>query len=437
MKNVLIVAYEFYPVNTGGSHRPYRMAKFLKENGYSPIIVSVDDKEQDSAMDTSLGILLEDSGFEVIRTPITSSGWRTNLSKSYYFNVVDDTYRRWKGELMLVMLELIKIRQIETLIVTAPPFSMTYLCEHLKKINPKLKLVLDMRDAWVNWNVTPYATWVHYYLTHKAERNAFVNADVVLATSKVTLKDFIEDHEALEASKFLYVPNSFDDYQEQNEVPFPESGKVKIGYVGSFYFDPIREKLLTAPWYKKKIYQWLQYLPYKEEWIYRSPIYFLSILDSLLLKYPSYRNKVEVVFVGTKPSWFDDVLSRFDLAEVVSHQGRLTKQEVILFEKEMDALMITSAKRYSKKDYSIAGKTFEYLSIKKPIIACLTEGAQKDILEPSGLALILNPDTINDSVSKLKQFLDGKVNFAIDHQYCDQLLTKNVLKPLLQILNNE
>ena len=71
MKNVLFVVYEFPPLNSGGSHRPYRFLKFLGQYGINPVVVTPEVEES-----TSDRRLLEalDKNIKIIRTPLERSG---------------------------------------------------------------------------------------------------------------------------------------------------------------------------------------------------------------------------------------------------------------------------------------------------------------------------------------------------------------------------
>ena len=42
MKNILYIAYQFPPLNVGGSARPAKFAKNLRKYGINPIIVTLD-----------------------------------------------------------------------------------------------------------------------------------------------------------------------------------------------------------------------------------------------------------------------------------------------------------------------------------------------------------------------------------------------------------
>ncbi len=431
-KRIVIVAYEFYPVNNGGSHRPFRMASYLLDQGYNPIVITVDDKDQLGLYDGSLEKRLNRTGIEVIRTPIKPPNLYTRISTSYYINIVDDTFNRWKPYLIDELNTLTR-DGVRDIIITVPPFSLAYLGLILKKKYSSVRIIMDMRDAWANWNIAPYASWLHYYMTSRLERKVFEAAIYILGTSKVTIEDFQSDHPHVDPSKFLFIPNSFDRYRD---LESKKNKRIKIGYVGSFYYEPSREFLLTASWYQKKPHQWLQFLPHREQWIYRSPYFFFKILDGFFSQYPGFKESIEIVFAGMQPAWLKPMIDECNLQGCVRHVGKLNKQDVEDFERSVDYLLITSAKRHGRKDYSIAGKTYEYMSLRKPIIACVAEGAQKDLLEPTGLAVVLDPDKLEESIDVLKQLVTRGPEVSMDESYCNQFLTSNALAPLLKVLND-
>ena len=50
MMNVLFLVYEFPPLNSGGSHRPFRFSKYLQQFGINPVIITpeVSDEKYDN-----------------------------------------------------------------------------------------------------------------------------------------------------------------------------------------------------------------------------------------------------------------------------------------------------------------------------------------------------------------------------------------------------
>lgn len=436
MKNVLIIAYEFYPTNSGGSHRPFRIANFLKQHNITPFIIAADDDELKSKHDDSLAKALQEADLHPVLVPLKPENWYSKISKSYYINIVDDTYSRWKTALFETIDALLTQHKFEAIYITAPPFSNTKAVADLKD-KYKLPVFLDLRDAWLLWNVSPYASKIHYALTKSNERKALESSHKNLVTSEVTIYDFTLTHPQIDTSKYLYIPNSFDVYlsPKTDQITIEPKDKIKIGYVGSFYFNPSSEALMNKPWYQKKPYQWFQFTPMKEEWIYRSPFFVFKSIHFFLQNNPSYRSKIELHFAGSKPAWFQEMIDDFGLNDIIIHHGSIPKGEVDTFQNQMDLLLLTSAKRTERKDYSIAGKTFEYFSQIKPILAFVTEGAQKDILSKSGLAIILDPDNTENTSDQLKNLIDHGLTLQPNYEWMDRFKTSNALQPLLNELN--
>lgn len=428
MKCVLVIAYEFYPFNTGGSHRPFRLALSLKQNGYEPVVITASDTAFQATYDSSLEETVSSNAIDVIRIAPKRRGMLDSLSDAYYFNITDDAWSRSKDEMTVRIEQLLAEKEVLCAIITVPPFSLVNLIQFLKR--RRVRVVLDMRDAWSQWNVTPYASKLHYLLTLGKERKALQSADLVMVTSSVTLEDLKRLHDGVPGSKFLLVPNSFERYKERQSAPSRQH--IDVGYFGSFYFDPRRDMLHRLSWWRKKPWQWIQYAPHKEEWIYRSPYFFFSALHELFQRFPDYRQKLRLHVAGDKPFWFDDMVARFALKSVVKHYGFLNKQEVEELQNKMHYMLITSAKRHGGKDYSIAGKTFEFMASLKPMLAFVTDGAQRDILSGTGIAIMFDPDDLGSTIDLLKRVIDREIHLTPDVEYINQYLSSNAFRPLME-----
>ena len=108
------------------------------------------------------------------------------------------------------------------------------------------------------------------------------------------------------------------------------------------------------------------------------------------------------------------MIRKFGLEEQVDLIGELSHHDSLLFQQQCDALLITSAKQLGGRDYSIAGKTFEYLQMQKTIIAFVCEGAQKDLLEEAGTAMICDPDNTEEAVVQLHDLLREEYSLVRD-----------------------
>lgn len=179
----------------------------------------------------------------------------------------------------------------------------------------------------------------------------------------------------------------------------------------------------------------LQYMPRKQDWLYRSPYFFFKALKHLQLIRPAVFKRIKVEFVGKKPDWLTDMIREMGLDEQVSLLGEKTHKDALWFQKGCDLLLITSAKMIGGRDYSIAGKTFEYIQAQKPILSFASEGAQKDILKKTGLALICDPDNEQQSAEKILSLISGELVLTPDFQFIGSLSRKALSGQLAQLLN--
>ncbi len=179
----------------------------------------------------------------------------------------------------------------------------------------------------------------------------------------------------------------------------------------------------------------MQYVPRVEEWKYRSPYFFFRILKKLIEEEPEKGNKVTVRFAGNKPEWFDGMVSEFGLNNQVMHLGFLNKHQMNEEMRSSNCFFVTSAKVRKGRDICVAGKTYEYFSYKKPIIGVVCEGEQKDILKKSGISVVLDPDDIDASVTKLKNFLTNMI-LRPDLDFIDQFRVPNNYDKVMSVLES-
>lgn len=427
---IAIIAHDFPPYNVGGSQRPYLMAKSLQSAGFKVTVFTLNPSEYPT---DRCNFKIGEPNFEIIRTPIQSK--KNNFfGDGHYFNLIDDTASRWMPYLKQAINIQHQKSPFDYLLITCPPFS---LAAQAKKLSEKVGVpyILDFRDAWSQWILTPFPTYLHYKRLLHIERKAIQNAVFISSTSYQQIDDFNSLHGKNLNTKFIYAPNGFQEYQDFTCAK-TESNKIKIVYTGSFYFNPYSHSLLSRKWYQKRWYQWLQYLPRIEDWSYRSPLYFFKALSKVLKENQHLSSRIEMVFAGQKPDWFDQMVRDYSLQENVKHIGFLNKIEVQSLLDEANYLLITSSKIPGGKEYSVAGKTFEYIAYQKPILAFVSEGEQKDVLKKTGLAFLFNPDNIEENVSKFKSILENNTRLEINQKACDQFKIPNNYAKLISNLKN-
>ncbi len=441
MTNILFIAFEFPPVNRGGVHRSLAFAKYLPQFGINPIVITL---SPDSYNDIFLeGYQTDENlGKDVIKEATViyaKSGKPPRLSRvgqfmSVYFSIHGTETDYWKEEFNRLASEAVAKYNIKAVLATVPPFSVLPLAADFAE-SAGLPLILDFRDAWSQWRMMPFGTIAHYWVNLLLERRYFNKAAKIVATSGQTLADFQKLHPRIPKDKFHYIPNGYAGDLEQWAAYTSSDKELVIGYVGSFYYEPKVRQEMMEPWWKKKGHRMLQYMPQIQDWLYRSPYFFFKALKRLRDVKPELAARIKVKFVGKIPDWLPAMIADAGLEGSVELLGPMPHARALAFQKECDMLLITSAKRVGGKDYSVAGKTFEYIQAQKPILAFVCESSQKDILEDSGMALICNPDDEEQSAAAMADFMTGKVALQPNFDFIKTLSRDYHAEQMAQVID--
>ncbi|GAB3663618.1 glycosyltransferase family 4 protein [Echinicola sediminis] len=443
MKNILFIAYQFPPLNVGGSARPAKFVKYLKDNGIQATIVTLhpDSYENVYSNPKRDSNLLNSGDDNTNILPVQSEDLQVRRKNKVrnFFDIFFNHYRGnekkfWKYNYHRQVDGYLKKNKVSAIVVTAPPFGVLSLAvETSRRYN--LPLIVDMRDPWTMWTIAPYSTYFNFLRSKWAERKVFKHAKKIIATSEVTITDFKQLHRNINPGKFEYIPNGFDIDVEIGDIHFVPKDKITIGYVGSFYYSSESRKEIMQPWWKKRGHRKLQYVPRKEDWLYRTPYFFFKSLQNLFDQNPILKDKIVVKFAGNKNDWFDEMVEEFNLKDNIEHLGWVSHKESLKFQQSCDFLLLTSSKVLEGKDYSIAGKTFEYFTIQKPILAFVAEGAQKDVLELSQLAYLFSPDDVEKSSEMLKKVFTKPSKLQPNKEYINSFKVKYLTERFAKVIS--
>lgn len=443
MIHAFLLAYQFPPLNVGGSHRWARLSRHLRDQGVEVTIFTLDlaspgSPYADAPMDASLLDGLPED-LRVIRVPCDES-WRSPtrglLGKAKgYFRLAAGEGRAWKPYVRRAVLAEAAISRPDVLTVTAPPFSMAPLGAKLAA-ELAVPLVLDMRDPWSTWAMAGHATYAHFVATVAAERRCFRAASAIVFTAPQTRTDMIRLHPSLPAAKLHVITNGHEGLSASHAPR--ESRHFTIGYVGSFYFTPEQRTMMMSSRASRKGHRKLRYIYRREDWKYRSPWFFFRAIHVLLERRPDLAEqlRVRILSADTGSEWLSEMVEAWGLGNVVALEGAVEHKQALEFEQGCDALLITASKIEGGKSYSIAGKTYEYLSQLKPILAFTPPGAQRDILEPSGLAVLCDPDDADASSRKLEDLVTGRGSVRPRMEFINSLHASELAKSMSSLLHD-
>jgi hypothetical protein len=119
---------------------------------------------------------------------------------------------------------------------------------------------------------------------------------------------------------------------------------------------------------------------------------FLTAVRDLLDEDEAFRARLRINFVGAKRGKYDDFINHHRLETNVRYIGYVPHQTSLTYLAESDVLFLCQIPVYESATTKLSGKLFEYLYMRKPILALTLPGLTTDILSRSGLGVAVDPN---------------------------------------------
>lgn len=362
MNRVLIISYYFPPMGMGGVQRTLKFAKYLKDYGWEPVVLT-DSPKKYYAIDESLlneaiecGIKIERTGDEildiskiVIKNP--NEKLRKIRSRAAQFFLIPDNKKFWHKKALKKVDEIWeKYEGFNVLYATAPPYTDFLIGQDIKK-KYKVPLIIDYRDAWVDSPVLNfYPTPFHKMTNMRMEKSVLKDANRIITTNRRVKELIISRYGNIDYNDIKIIPHGFDseDFEKAKSGELPLTNKMRITYSGSFYT--------------------------------RNPKYFLDAINKFFIKYPELKSEVEFCFIGQMSKDNLALINSYSIDNSVNLLGYINHIECIKYLLASDVLFLMIS-RGENDDAAMPGKVGEYMGSRKNIIACIPEGVTKKILE--------------------------------------------------------
>ncbi len=392
MFKVLVIAYYFPPLGLSGVQRTLKFVKYLKNYDWEPTVLTTDSTGY-FVYDDSLLEEVNSSGVSVVRVggnelnkkfknkspvKLPPEIIRKLFSRISNTIFIPDNKKSWSKAALLKAEELLKKDDYNLVFISGPPFSSFEIGVKLKK-QYNIPLVLDYRDLWLGNQFSFYPTPLHKSAHRKQEYTALKSADKIIVTNRRLKERLMSYYGFLSFDDIYIIPHGYDPADFQIIKPQPKvNNKLKISYSGIFY-----------------------------EFV--TPKFFLYAFKELLTEHPEIASNFELDFIGFLRSENKKLVEKLHLQEFVKAFGYLN--HINALEKLMSAdvlwMMVGNARN---ADTISSGKLYEYFGTKKPIIACLPEGALKSDAEEYGASFITEPDNIKEIKNILMRVHDLYVN---------------------------
>lgn len=321
-KRVLILAYFYPPKNDMGSLRPTKLAKYLPDFGWEPIVLTAQGEKKDGGLE-------EVPGVKVYRTKSAFSLVNPILKKS-------DRVGYWRYGLDNA-LDILKDTPYDLIFSTAGPMRINILASKIQKATG-LPWVAEFRDPWTDNHYQKIKSRFLLSIEGQKEVRTMKGAELLTTVSQPWV-DLISKRHGY-AKKVIYIPNGFDpeDYDAQAE----KTDKFTMTYTGGLYSDNEKGRRDLRPLFEA--------------------------IAKLKKEAIVSKDDFEVRFIGSNRAHVETDAALFGINDLVRVYDRVPYGKSVQFQKESTALLMLSA-NIPQERAVYSGKIYEYLGAGRPILA--------------------------------------------------------------------
>ncbi|MEP0213071.1 MAG: glycosyltransferase family 4 protein [Cellulophaga sp.] len=360
MQKVLIIAYYWPPAGGPGVQRWLKFVTYLRDFNIEPVVY-VPENPSYPIVDTSFVNEIPD-GIKIYKHKINEPyGWASFLSKNKTKKIssgliqsknqsviekillwvrgnffIPDARKNWVKPSVTYLTSVLKEEQINTVITTGPPHSV-----HLIGLKLKEKLgvnwVADFRDPWTSigyhkkLKLSKASAKKHKYLEHLVLNSA----DSIIVTSNTTKTEFKE----ITTKPIEVITNGFDGAISSGVAL---DAMFTISHIGS---------LLTG----------------------RNPENLWQALSELCNENEEFKNSLSLQFIGVVSEDVLETIYKYNLKSYVNLIGYVSHTEALAYQEKSQVLLLSEIDSADTIGI-IAGKLFEYMRAKRPILAIGPKG---------------------------------------------------------------
>lgn len=371
-KRVLVITYEMIPFSDywGGCQRMYYLAKTLADKKFNTSVVACKSNNKSNHFGQTI-----DFNQLFIEHPLKALGSRTtpkdkqpskflfrytkSIAKIILYKsdrIIFNEPNNGMGIISFVWVRKayaevkkhISKNNIDTLIISGPPFTLFLMAKKLKKQIKSLKIIFDYRDPWNLWNNNKY-------LPFFMEKKCLHSADYITVTTD-SLRDAMKSTFNINNCETIF--NGYSDKLWTNVKPSKKiNDKIIISYIGAIHF-------ISGS--------------------YRDTTEFFKAYEML-----NRKKSFEIRFIGVDES--DEVKRlRMKFPEIIFKQKVSVIESLVLMQ-EADYLLNIHTTSDESSKYLIGAKIFDYIRSGKTIISINSQKSfEHKLLQEKNAILCVN-----------------------------------------------
>tara|TARA_B100000900_G_C20581754_1_gene717828 strand:- start:85 stop:1380 length:1296 start_codon:yes stop_codon:yes gene_type:complete len=357
LKRVLIISYYWPPSGGISIIRPLKLAKYLGDFGWKPVICTAKNPHYPFQDDNAFVDVPE--GIEIIKIPIVEpyeiyKRLTGQKQKSALADVIQNTPNRsflhklsiwvrgnffipdarclWVKPVVKQLSAYLNDNSTDAIITTGPPHSVNRIGYLLKK-KFNIPWIADFQDPWTQVDYYKHfkiSTWAHKR-HRKMENQVFDSADLITIVSD----SWKSDLKKIGAKDVEVIPLGFDPDDFSNSVDL--DSYFTISHIGLLGQD-------------------------------RNPSTFLKVIKDLCAENNSFASQFKFQLVGKVNAELQNQITDLKLTEQVIYRGQVNRLEALkmMQSSHILLLLLNKAENVSGR---IPGKVFEYLGTHRPILS--------------------------------------------------------------------
>ena len=400
MTRLLFHSYHFPPIGGSGAQRPLKLARYLPEHGYTPVVVTgggaTADRwaPEDTSLMRELSSEMEIHRLEPTDRPETSSRWRGRAER---WLALDNAWSRWWTE-RSTQLGLEAGTDVDLIYVWMQPYDSAAAGAALSKALRK-PWVADLGDPWALDEMRVYPSALHRRRDGGVMRRRLATADAIVMSTPEAATRLVSAFPELGRRTVVSIPNGFD-AEDFAGVPRPApDGTFRLVHTGYLHTElgrQLRDTALARRLFRGS-FRGLDILT-------RSHVFLIEAIDRVLARDPSARDVLELHLAGVLN---DDDREAAARCPVVHLHGYVTHAESIALLRRADMLFLPMQNLPPGTRATIVpGKTYEYLASGTPILGAVPDGDARDILAAAGNAVLARPDDVAALATALEAALE-------------------------------
>lgn len=402
-KHLVFINYYFPPMGGGGVQRITKFLKYFDYEKYSISVITVRSSFFYSADPT----LAEEipRGVKVIRTgsldpfrliylfrkfigkfssryspKTTNRESRGNIRKIAMSIFVPDSRLMWLPFALGRLWRLNRAHPIDGIIASMPPFT-AGLIGVLGKRLVNAPAILDFRDSWTANPYLPNIGKVQNYLNEKLEAFAVRRAAGFVFVNPALERYYQGKHPAIQEKHSTTIRNGFDpdDFEETPAIHPRPDNTFTLGIMGTIYSQG------------------------------NFPQTLIQAIKELSQKNKHFKQTFRLAFLGKWSPDFREWAEKESVRELIKFIPYLPHREALKHADQFNALALAIDSRLKGSAEVTPGRIYEYLNLRKPILAlCPPNGDLADLVQQNNAGEVVEFSDIERVKQVLANWLENR-----------------------------